>query len=82
MRTVQKKCAKLLAEILKEERKRKGIRQIELAKQLRQRQNWISRLEGGDRRIDVCEFLVLANVLDFDPHHVMRRLINEGMPAD
>ena len=81
MRTEQPRCAELLAEILRDERKKKGIRQTALARQLRQRQNWISRLEAAQRRVDVCEFLVLADAIGFDPIATLQRLIDEGMPA-
>jgi HTH-type transcriptional regulator/antitoxin HipB len=81
MRTVQPKCAELLAEIIRDERRKKGIRQVELARQLRQKQNWISRLEAAQRRIGVCEFLVLADAIGFDPHPIIDRLLDEGMPA-
>ena len=69
------KCHEELARILKDERKKRGIRQVALAKQLREQQNWITRLERGQRTVRVCEFLVLAKLIGFNPISILRKLI-------
>jgi transcriptional regulator with XRE-family HTH domain len=63
-----------LAALLIEERKARKLCQQELARKLHQHQSLISRLESGDRRIDVCEFLTLAAVIGFDPNVVLRKI--------
>jgi transcriptional regulator with XRE-family HTH domain len=40
--------------------------QAELAARLGQYQSFVSRLESGQRRIDVVEFLELSEILGFD----------------
>lgn len=57
-----------------EERKRAGITQEELAKKLDRPQSFISKVENGERRIDVVEFLVLARHLGSDPYALLRRV--------
>jgi hypothetical protein len=34
----------------------------------------VARLESGQRRVDVVEFLEFAEILDFDPVAVLKRL--------
>lgn len=41
--------------------------QADLADRLGEYQSFVARLESGQRRIDVVEFLDLAEVLGFDP---------------
>jgi transcriptional regulator with XRE-family HTH domain len=43
-----------------------GISQIELAKKLKRSQTFVTRMETGRRRIDVVEYLELAEVIGFD----------------
>jgi transcriptional regulator with XRE-family HTH domain len=72
VKTIHSACHKTLINLIKTERQRAGIRQSELAKQMRKQQNWISRLEKGDRRIDVCQFLQLADLIGFDAVEALR----------
>ena len=41
--------------------------QTDLAERLGEYQSFVARLESGQRRVDVVEFLELAEILDFDP---------------
>jgi HTH-type transcriptional regulator/antitoxin HipB len=63
-----------LARLLVEERKRRKIRQRKLARRLKQHQSWVSRLESGTRRIDVIEFLDLAEAIGFDPSVALKKI--------
>jgi HTH-type transcriptional regulator/antitoxin HipB len=63
-----------LVELIIDERKARKIRQQGLARQLQQHQSWVSRLEGGKRRIDVLEFLALAEAIGFDPGVALRKI--------
>ena len=74
VKTIYSACHKTLIKLLKAERQRAGIRQAVLAKQMKKQQNWISRLEKGDRRVDVCQFLQLAELIGFDPITVLRQV--------
>jgi len=68
------RCHRKLIQIIKAERKRARIQQTALAKRLKLTQNSISRLEHGERRVEFCEFLMLASVIGFDPVPVVRAL--------
>jgi len=51
-----------------------GLTQTELAAKLGEYQSFVARLESGQRRVDVVEFLQLAGLLGFDPHEAMDQL--------
>jgi transcriptional regulator with XRE-family HTH domain len=56
----------LLIDLLVKRREVIGMTQAELAARLGQYQSFVARLESGQRRIDVVEFLELSEVLGFD----------------
>lgn len=60
---------------LRGERKKAGLTQAMLAKKLRRPQSFVSKYERGDRRLDVVEFIEVAQAIGFDPHEFLRRLI-------
>lgn len=51
---------------LAEARKSAGLSQTELANKLGQRQQFVSKYESGERRLDVVEFVDVARALDLD----------------
>lgn len=48
-------------------RKAAGMRQQDLAQRLGKPQSFISRIEGGQRRVDVLEFYAIARAMKADP---------------
>jgi transcriptional regulator with XRE-family HTH domain len=61
-------------------RKERGISQVELAARLGKEQPFISRVERGERRIDVVEFYAIAQALGVDPATAYAKVI-EGFPT-
>lgn len=61
-------------ELLIEARKAKALSQTALAEQLNRVQTFVSKYERGERRLDVIEFLDVAEALEIDPHKVLRQL--------
>jgi transcriptional regulator with XRE-family HTH domain len=55
----------------------KGIRQQPLAKKLGKPQSFIAKYEGGERRIDVIEFVAIARALGTDPVKLFRDFVAE-----
>ncbi|MDI7920705.1 helix-turn-helix domain-containing protein [Ferirhizobium litorale] len=55
----------LVARII-EKRKAAGLTQEDLARALGEHQSFIARLESGQRRIDVIEYLTLAEAIGFN----------------
>ena len=66
-RKLNKKRRKLIGELLHLERKRKDILQESIAQVLDIRQDQISKIESGKRRIDVVELMVYCEALGLSP---------------
>lgn len=66
---------KALIALLIEKRETAGLTQVELASRLGEYQSFVARLESGQRRVDVVEFLQLASILDFEPDEALSRLM-------
>jgi transcriptional regulator with XRE-family HTH domain len=58
---------KALIDLLTQKREAAGMTQADLAARLGEYQSFVARLESGQRRIDVVEFLELADALAFEP---------------
>ncbi len=65
---------KQLRELLKARRNAAGLTQTVVAKRLGKPPSYVAKYEGGDRRLDVLEFLDIAAAIGFDPHGVIRAL--------
>ena len=61
-------------ELLVSARRAAGLTQAELARRLRSPQSFVSKYERGERRLDVVEFLRIADAVRVDPCDVIRRL--------
>jgi transcriptional regulator with XRE-family HTH domain len=48
--------------------------QQQLADRLGKPQSFISKYEGGERRIDVIEFITIAEALEMDPSRAIREI--------
>jgi transcriptional regulator with XRE-family HTH domain len=66
-----------LVEILVAVRQDAGVRQHALAKKLGRPQSFIAKYEGGERRIDVVEFIAIARALGADPLKLFRDFLTE-----
>jgi len=53
-------------------RKGAGIRQAALAKKLGRPQSFVAKYEGGERRIDVIEFIEITRALGAEPVKLFR----------
>lgn len=62
-------------------RKQAGLTQHELARRLRRPQSFVAKYEGGERRIDVVEFVVIVRAIGADPVKLLRDLISGKTPA-
>ena len=56
-------------------RKKVDIRQQALAKKLGKPQSFVAKYEGGERRIDLVEFIAIARALDSDPVKLFREFV-------
>lgn len=51
------------------------LTQEKLAKRLGKHQSFVAKYEGGERRLDVIEFLWITRVLGADPVRILRALM-------
>lgn len=67
----------LIALLVKERAERK-ILQKDLAAVLGKQQSFIAKVEGGERRLDVAEFLGYAAALGADPNELLIQVLNSS----
>jgi transcriptional regulator with XRE-family HTH domain len=51
-----------------------GITQEQLAKQLGRPQSFVAKYEGGERRLDIVEFLQIARLLKLDDRKICQAI--------
>lgn len=64
-----------LCELLVRTRESAGLRQTDVAKSLRKAQSYVSKVEQGERRLDVVEFLEFARAIRADPLKLLKKII-------
>ncbi|WP_159587739.1 helix-turn-helix domain-containing protein [Chelativorans xinjiangense] len=64
-----------LIQLIVDKRKEAGMSQSDLAEALDRYQSVVAAIESGGRRVDVVEFLELAEVIGFDPHEIIREVV-------
>jgi transcriptional regulator with XRE-family HTH domain len=72
LRSAQHKA--LLGAIV-EARNATGMSQREFAKKLRRTNNFVWRIEAGERKVDVLEFIEIAKAAGVAPDELMRRAV-------
>ncbi|MCG8159014.1 helix-turn-helix transcriptional regulator [Brenneria goodwinii] len=65
---------------LRAARIRKGISQQSLAESLGRPQSFIAKVENGERRLDIVEFVHLARLLSIDPISIIGKLPAKHKP--
>ena len=60
---------------LVEIREKAGVSQRELARRLDRAHSYVGRIETGDRRLDLPEFIEWCELLDADPVEVLQRIV-------
>lgn len=51
-----------------------GLTQLEVAQQLGKPQSYVAKYEGGERRLDIVEFVDLCRVLGAAQHDILREI--------
>lgn len=65
-------------ELLIKARKDASVTQDEVAERLSRPQSFVSKYENGERRVDVIEFLEIAQAIGFDPVGFIRKILRQG----
>ena len=58
-----------------EAREATGLSQREFAKKLNRTNNFVWRIEAGERKVDVLEFIEIAKAAGLDPLELLRRAL-------
>jgi len=61
--------------ILVAARERSGLTQSDVSTSLGKPQSFVAKYEGGERRLDVIEFIQVCLALNIDPHTVLNQLL-------
>ncbi|MBN9597817.1 MAG: helix-turn-helix transcriptional regulator [Afipia sp.] len=80
-KTLKSKDYERLIGLLVATREKAGIRQHTLAERLDMPQSFIAKYEGGDRRLDVIEFIAIAGALGADPIKLLRDFLAGKAPS-
>src|SRR5262245_47897870 len=74
MKTPKLRNRPALCRILIEARARAGLSQRQLAKHLGRAHSYVSKIEAGDRRVEVAQFMALARALGQDPKALLAQV--------
>lgn len=66
-----------LQTLLKAARKEAGLTQAQVAERLGRPQSYVAKYENGERRLDVIEFLDVADVIGLNPGRAVVRLAQQ-----
>ena len=64
-----------LRKLLIEARKKACLNQADVAARLSKPQSYVSKIESGERRLDVVEFIEFSEALGVNPLSLMRRML-------
>lgn len=76
-RSIHSDDYKKLTAILLDARHNAGLTQQEVADRLGKPQSYVAKVEGVERRIDVVEFVALANAIGADPAVLFKTILAE-----
>lgn len=62
---------KALLEILRMRRQAAGVSQQELAKRLERTQSFVTKVETGERKLEIAEYLLWCRALGFSPSKLL-----------
>ena len=77
MKTIHSAKYQIFLQMLISARKEAGVTQAELAKRLNRVQSYVSKVEIGERRMDVIEFLEYAKQIGADAHLIIDCLLDQ-----
>jgi ribosome-binding protein aMBF1 (putative translation factor) len=67
--------------LLRAERQKAGFSQNMLADKLNKPQSFVAKVEKGERRVDVIEFLTIISTLGADPVQFIREMQKSSPPT-
>jgi transcriptional regulator with XRE-family HTH domain len=77
-KTIHSPIHQIFCSLLRNERTKAGLSQASLAEKLGKPQSFIAKVEKGERRVDLIEFLTIAETIGFSPAGFIRKLKNNS----
>lgn len=74
-KSIYSKDYRLTLAWLRDCRKASGLTMREVGKRLDVHHSWLARIEQGDRRIDLAEFVLLCRAIGCDPYEGLELLV-------
>lgn len=78
MKALRSREHRALCATLAEARSQAGLTQRDLAARLKRPHSYVAKIECGERRLDVVEFMELARALRTDPVKLFSRIAKNG----
>ncbi|MCB5173766.1 helix-turn-helix transcriptional regulator [Microvirga sp. SM9] len=76
MKSIHTTRQERLCMLLRHARKKAGLTQEELNQRLGKYKTFVSKYESGERRLDIMEFIDIAEALDLDPASVLKAVMS------
>ena len=73
-KTIHSPAHQTFCSLLRGERTKGKLSQAVLAEKLDKPQSFVAKVEKGERRLDLIEFLTIAEAIGFDPIKFIRKL--------
>jgi transcriptional regulator with XRE-family HTH domain len=77
-KSVHMSAQAVFCELMVGARNAAGLTQHALALRLKKPQSFVAKYEGGERRLDVVEFIAICRALGADPLRLMATLVADG----
>lgn len=74
-KTLRSRGHRRLIDVLVAAREEAQLTQRDVAKRLKRPNSFVGRIEAGERRVDVIEFIEIARVLGADPRELLDELL-------
>lgn len=74
MKTIYSEPYQTLLALLIQARRDLPLTQQQLSRRLERPQSYVSKVERGERRLDIIEFLLICMHLETDPHRLLRKI--------
>jgi transcriptional regulator with XRE-family HTH domain len=75
LKSLRTKAHKSLIAVIVATRKEAGMTQRDLAERMGRQQSFIAKVENGERRLDIIEFIDLAKAMKVDPATLFNRFL-------
>ncbi len=74
-RSIRSSRHQTLRRLLNELRITKGLTQADVARRLKRPQSFVAKVEGGERRLDLVEFIEIVEAMGGDPVALLRKIV-------